>query len=459
LEVAISVRSAIGIAAVLAALVTPSVAGAAAPAPAGPGKTSMGKASSPKAAPSFKKRAEGWHDGAFDFAYTSDCITGDTNVLGDAWVGWYGDPGTSPKVGDVYYVRVYWGIVGDPCAGGAYVHDELFLPAGTQLAISQNNPVTCYFSTPSDNFTYAHQFTHDGNNYCPQQATAGMYGGLAFDPAGNGTQDAAWPSADGTGYMILVPVKSSTPLNGIMTGEPCQSCLEAGVWMIDGVDSPWVNPKVGVLVESNGSTAPASVTYPYPSITDVSYECPNAPAKTYCGTLHANLFNAPKTGTSYFEVGKKKGNYIYNTNGADSSFPAYAGNSSPYQQWSLDPGVTFHWRYCYVPSGGSKVCGADNTYTVQPNTVIANSTVKKKKPTKATFDFDSSPDPSATTGDTFQCSLDGGKWKSCGATSTKDPTPHATYTKLKRGSHTFKARAVDPHGNKDTTPAVAKFKI
>ena len=450
------------------AMATPA---AGAPGPVGPGSTSSGGAAAPALGaagsgleapglvqPGSKRRATGWNDGAFDYANTVDCITGDVSTLGDAWVGWYGDPGSTPKVGDVYYARVYWGIVGDPCGGGAYVHDEIFLPAGTQLAISQSNPVKCFYAGPKDNFNY-HQFTQSGGDSCPQQATTGMYGGLSFDPAGNGNQDAAWPTAFGAGFMIQVPVKSSTPLNGLETGEPCQACLEAGVWMIDGVDSPWVNPKVGVYVASNGSPAPASVSYPYPAITDVTYECSPQAAKSYCGTLHANLFNAPATGTSWFEVGKKAGSYIYNANGSDGSIAIpSAGSWNSYQQWTLDPGRTFHWRYCYQAPGQGKVCGADNTFTTQPDTVIANSTVDKKK-RKATFDFDSSPDPSATTGDRFQCKLDKGKWKSCGATSKSDPTPHATYSRLKKGSHMFRVRAVDPHGNSDTAPATATFKV
>lgn len=57
---------------------------------------------------------------------------------------------------------------------------------------------------------------------------------------------------------------------------------------------------------------------------------------------------------------------------------------------------------------------------------------------------------SSEPGSTFECSLDGAAFAPC-APSMK--------LKVKRGKHTFAARAIDAAGNVDATPAQAKFKV
>jgi hypothetical protein len=52
---------------------------------------------------------------------------------------------------------------------------------------------------------------------------------------------------------------------------------------------------------------------------------------------------------------------------------------------------------------------------------------------------------------TFQCSLDSGAWVACSSPQT--------YTALAKGWHTVRARAIDPAGNVDATPAAYNFKI
>ena len=66
--------------------------------------------------------------------------------------------------------------------------------------------------------------------------------------------------------------------------------------------------------------------------------------------------------------------------------------------------------------------------------------------TQADFTFNAN-DPSAT----FECSLDGGGWAPCSS-------PEAL-TGLATGTHTFEARAVDPAGNVDPTPAVHTWTV
>src|SRR3954454_8054976 len=201
-----------------------------------------------------------WIDGAADYDWTSDCITGPA-ILGNSWVGWYGEIGSSPVVNDVYYIHVVWGVTADPCSGGAYTHIEIALPSFTQLAISSGNPVFCYYQSPSA--ATASRFTSG----CPQGPTGvGMYGGLSFDPTSG---SAAWPTAFGAIFELQIPVKTSKPLDGLILGggNGCPACLYSGTWMIDGVFSPWLFPVQGVYVKQG---APPAVPPPY-----VDYPVPN----------------------------------------------------------------------------------------------------------------------------------------------------------------------------------------
>ncbi len=54
-------------------------------------------------------------------------------------------------------------------------------------------------------------------------------------------------------------------------------------------------------------------------------------------------------------------------------------------------------------------------------------------------------------GSTFECSLDGAAYRSCGAT--------ATFRGLRQGVHRLKVRAVDAAGNKDATPVVRTWRV
>ncbi len=55
-------------------------------------------------------------------------------------------------------------------------------------------------------------------------------------------------------------------------------------------------------------------------------------------------------------------------------------------------------------------------------------------------------DPTATSTNTFECSLDGGEWLDCNGKTE-------TYRSLAEGEHLFEVRTVDPSGNVDPTPA------
>ena len=176
-----------------------------------------------------------WWDGQASKTFATHCVTNQHGVLSSASVGWFGDLGSSPQVGRVYYVRVWWGTAMTPCFAGVYTHVEVGLPSHTRLAVSSSTPVRCWFRASA---TAGYGELAD----CPQRPSQGQRGDLAFDPPGG-----AWPSGTGTEFQIWIPLVTTQPLNGLVT-EPCEACFRASLWFIDGLASPWALPRVGVPV-------------------------------------------------------------------------------------------------------------------------------------------------------------------------------------------------------------------
>ena len=414
------------------------------PLPVGDGGVKAAQNPSAEAAPEdspFARRAPGWHELGEDAGLTYNCTIlggGYYENLGRAWAGWYGDIGVSPATNDVYYVKAGWGVSGFPCgSGGAQVHVEMVLPAYTKLAISQQNPVRCFYDGLQSDY-------HEIPNDCPQNPGTGYNGGPSFDPPGQAT----WPTASGTLFEIFVPVKTTQPLNGIQPpdGTPCNTCLYVGAWMIDGTYSPWVYPKVPIYVAGSGGPPPEpSVNYPAPSTGQLQY---NTGLKLVTARLYANIFSEGTTGTVQFEMGNKEGEY--NSAGQVYSINS-PGNYQAYEDWQMTPGHLYHWRLCYKPAGESKVCGPDQTVNAPPETGIAGVEIKRSK-RKATFFPSATAVPNMTT--TFECKLDKGKFKACEAGEAG-----VTYSRLAKGKHTFSVRAVDQDGHADATPAKESFKI
>jgi DNA-directed RNA polymerase specialized sigma24 family protein len=77
--------------------------------------------------------------------------------------------------------------------------------------------------------------------------------------------------------------------------------------------------------------------------------------------------------------------------------------------------------------------------TTAPNTTITSGPKSSTGSSSASFTFSSSE-----SGVSFQCRLDGGSWSACSSPKS--------YGGLKKGSHVFRARAVDEAGNVDGTP-------
>ncbi len=81
-----------------------------------------------------------------------------------------------------------------------------------------------------------------------------------------------------------------------------------------------------------------------------------------------------------------------------------------------------------------------------PQTKVPKHPPKSTRARKATFAFGSSE-----SGSHFFCKLDRGAYRPC-----RSPK---TYRKLKPGRHTFAVYAIDPAGNRDTTPATFTWKV
>ena len=81
-----------------------------------------------------------------------------------------------------------------------------------------------------------------------------------------------------------------------------------------------------------------------------------------------------------------------------------------------------------------------------PQTSIVRGPAGTTTATTAAFSLSSNE-----TGSSFDCSIDGGEWESCSTTQT--------YVELEAGEHEFSARAIDPDGNVDPTPAVRDWTI
>ena len=92
-------------------------------------------------------------------------------------------------------------------------------------------------------------------------------------------------------------------------------------------------------------------------------------------------------------------------------------------------------------TGGGVISDTDS-----PETSKGKGPKRKIEKRKATFEF-SSDEP----GSSFECALDKKPPKPC--------TSPAKVKKLKDGKHTFTTTAIDPAGNRDSSPAVWKFKV
>ena len=382
---------------------------------------------------------EQWYEGGTDMGWTVDCAFGTPAMLGRSWVGWYGSWGSTPTTDQArYYTKIGWGVSGG--CGGAYVHVEEFLPAGSQLAITQEHPVMCWYEGLDADDEMRRFGANEG---CPAQPGNGMKGGLSFDPNdGSG----AWPTAIGAYFEIWVPIKTPQPLSG-GGGNPCQSCVSAALWFIDGNQAPWGYPQVPVLVNGTAPTTPY-VSYPAPSLRNPGC-CPNGQAT---GEIVSWIFTQRQPGTTQFQIDDEPGAPydLFRQNGTitASDITALGPDIEQYLPLVFDPDTQYYWRLCFTPTGSTQqYCGVEQTFNVAspPDDTPPQTTIDSKPPANAgtrnaSFEFSSSKPFS-----TFRCRIDGGDWEGC--------IPGMTYSDLADGEHVFDVKAVSQSDVEDSTPA------
>jgi hypothetical protein len=187
--------------------------------------------------------APAWYDGNVAKSYAINCpsqIFGNPYIeeVGWSWVGFYADINNLPDAGQVFYVHIVTGLVGNPCPGGMYSYPEISLPSGVQPAISQQTPVFCW----RVNGNQETQIVQG----CPQQAGNGSWGGsYAFGAVG---QDGGlWPHGTGTIYELQIPVVSNRQLRGTLAS-PCD-CVHGFSKTIDGNSSPVLQSNAGLVAD------------------------------------------------------------------------------------------------------------------------------------------------------------------------------------------------------------------
>jgi hypothetical protein len=189
----------------------------------------------------------GWYDGLIQYSTIINCvsiITGYPYFESGAgtYVGYYANPSSGlPIPNSVYYVHIIIYGLGNACSG-MYAYVDLGLPANTSLAISAGNPVYCF----------ADGIASTG---CPQTLPASTYNPGLFKVPSTAVNE-TWPLPQGHNWEFQIPVTSTTTLSG--------STLQAGIWMLDGNDSPWLNPTEGVYV-----FAPPVVDNPVPVLSSI----------------------------------------------------------------------------------------------------------------------------------------------------------------------------------------------
>ncbi|MFN8126165.1 MAG: hypothetical protein U0R64_06635 [Candidatus Nanopelagicales bacterium] len=276
-----------------------------------------------------------WIDGSFATSSVINCpsmIFGspypETGIM--SYVGYRGDPTSAtpdPAVGQTFPVHVVLGAPGYTCSG-QYAGTTLVLPAGLQVV---GAPTCAYTAGPSV-----------GGQACTAvPAGQGRYYFRA-DPDGV----TMWPLPHGAILEFTVNVKATQQVSDRVRAE---------IGVADGNSSPTLAPSVPVYVMPGGNSTPSqtSITYASPS----TLRTPgNPPAHESRGYVVA-----PARGTVAFEIGYQAGNYP-----GSSTAVVEAGSWYERAQWTYSPamaGVTYHWRLCFTPDGGSKTCGPDQTFT------------------------------------------------------------------------------------------------
>lgn len=297
-----------------------------------------------------------WYNGYNEYSSVISCasiIFGSPSVEAGVgtYVGFTADPLTGqPALNQTFYVEVHMAGLGSPC-GGQRAAVELALPAGVTLNVTGGTPIQCFYG----NQTLAAQ-------QCPQSMQPSPYrGGAWWYPSTDSAHANTWPLPQGGSWTFRFPVRSST----VQTS----SMLQAFVQVLDGWNNPVLNPRQGLFVY-NGSNA--SVLYPNPST-----EFTAVPNSGNFTTTSSALIYKPlgQTGNAFFDIATNSAfsPVLFTDPGpVPANEQALIGRSDWVPgagggNFALQPNTTYFWRVRYVPSTGSPVTGATQTFTTPSN--------------------------------------------------------------------------------------------
>ena len=284
-----------------------------------------------------------WYDGGIQYSIITNCVSiiqgAPYQEFGaGAYVGFLADPDNAlPAPNTPYYMHVVVAGLGNACSGmRAYI--DLGLPANTSLAIDYSNPVYCFYNG----------LPIDPPSECPQVLPASAYNpGFYEIPSPDSAHAYTWPIPQGSFLEIQIPVQSSTQLtNSAMVGR---------VWMLDGNDSPWLQPQQGVYVFNNQP----SILYPSPSTTSI---------KDNTAHSEAYLYTRGLGGDGYFDLGTDTN---YGLIHELVTIPAGGNAFLAWDDWgppSLTPDTLYHWRFTFTSTSGTTY-GADQTFRTLPSGV------------------------------------------------------------------------------------------
>jgi hypothetical protein len=137
------------------------------------------------------------------------CLTGTLEILEQAYDGFTVRHAIyTPAVGEIWYAHVVISHPGNPCSGGSATGIEILPPANTAFAISADNPVFCALRNQGGQVTVYYR----QNQGCPQAPSQGVEG-YAFW-AYSGSTAEPWIIATGTYLELMIPLRSTSVLNG-----------------------------------------------------------------------------------------------------------------------------------------------------------------------------------------------------------------------------------------------------
>ena len=209
-------------------------------------------ASSAQAAPS-------WSSGPIQRSYIQNCISYSFPVPyveegAWTWSGQYLDPANPPDVGQVFYVNVVAGAVGNACSGQRAHFEILGLPVpGMTTAIDPTTtPIICWALNWNTNPPSAQQEPQWPAGHCPLFPAAPVFnsGAVSLDQqVDNAGNQATWPLPQGRGWEIQIPVTVNHALNGGFGN--CDDCNRFESFIIDGNSSPRLVSSQGLFVSSS----------------------------------------------------------------------------------------------------------------------------------------------------------------------------------------------------------------